>query len=824
MAPVHSPLPHANPAPEAAAYRFGGRADQGVGSDSSSSNGTALPNLYPSTLLPSRQIQAHHHPYHHQPPQQPAQAGQPVKLLQSCDSCRRRKIRCSGEKPVCSSCIRYQENCHYSPLATPRRRAGKLPRVVSAANARDGMRIYGGSSYSAQRDSSNEPLVGGADRDTQGPALADTLPVASSGGAVAEQCPEGEVGSMRRDIGDLSRRFDELGGKLDMLLAAVGQGQRRRGNNSGGSDVSGMDCGGSGSEADNSGQMQPSSTRSVSESGEFMNLADETSRFGLDATNQAALLEQLETPTMRAHLLSTFYQNADVNTIAFIPRHIFLRLQRERRAPTSMVNVMLADACNYSMDATVWTLGRAAACGHFIERAYAGLFECLEYDSTEHCVALLLFAMVISKAGLHRAWIMHSLSTQMAIRLRFNTLDSPLSKLAFRGHSELALEWKRRIFWQLYTFDVLTSTLSDLPPCLSIHDVRCNAPRPLSDTLVAGASSELAVLGPAVVFCDDQPTVDLQIEIMGIMCDISAWQAKLTPEQALFPPGFNELYGRIEGWQQRMPYFAVLAEGDLVRISEELKTRPGLIFLGLLSQYTRILLCMIKDTWLPVHRQISGDEEKTLEWARGIAYESALAVHRLVPFVRAMRLSHVCPFTTCVVYQACVVSLHACAWRQGPRQIFNAVDYVQRGLDFLEHVSPRWGFSGVLVTSLRSLIVERGFVPKGGQPDNTRGGHQAQEEGAGAEILPDSDAAEPPAQLSDKMMRPFLEESRWERILRTGEMPGLGPRAGPAEPATPPQDPSLLGDPLLAGLVHDVLERCGDDHTHPRPPAGSSDQ
>ncbi|KAI8325795.1 hypothetical protein GQ54DRAFT_254030, partial [Martensiomyces pterosporus] len=35
--------------------------------------------------------------------------------------CRRRKIRCSGEKPTCSSCIRYQEMCHYSPLATPRR-------------------------------------------------------------------------------------------------------------------------------------------------------------------------------------------------------------------------------------------------------------------------------------------------------------------------------------------------------------------------------------------------------------------------------------------------------------------------------------------------------------------------------------------------------------------------------------------------------------------------------------------------------------------------------------------------------------------------------
>ncbi|ORX74539.1 hypothetical protein DL89DRAFT_18549 [Linderina pennispora] len=148
-----------------------------------------------------------------------------------------------------------------------------------------------------------------------------------------------------------------------------------------------------------------------------------------------------------------------------------------------MLNVMLADACRFSNHPSLEGTGtnKMGVRNRFIERAYKSLFECLEYDSVEHCVALLLFAMIISQAGLNRAWIMHSLSSQMAIRLRFHALDSPMSTAMFRDDSPVDLEWKRRVFWQLYTYDVMTSTLSDLPQCLSIHDVQCNAPTPLDE-------------------------------------------------------------------------------------------------------------------------------------------------------------------------------------------------------------------------------------------------------------------------------------------------------------------------------------------------------
>ncbi|KAJ2865592.1 hypothetical protein GGH94_002109 [Coemansia aciculifera] len=769
--------------------------------------GVGSSNMYPSTLLPSRQIQAQHH--HHQQVLHQHLDFAPVRLLQSCDSCRRRKIRCSGEKPTCSSCVRYQEICHYSPLATPRRRAGKRARTGERETSHEHMPTTPTTASAMGAVAAEAPREVSVAPSQSAPLSADVE--ALSGGEFVSW--SSEAGQMRRDIEGLSRKFDSLNGKLDQLIGLVGKRRRQRRQPSrSGSSVEHMEYSQNESEysSHDEGDDHVEERRAARVGAEFSNLIDRTSRFGIDATNVGIIsgmmnsidgarggqrgaaenvrvaaepssgsglsgvqgvVQRLETEALHAELIDTFYEHADVNTISFIPRHVFQLLQREQRTPTAMTNVMMADACSHSDNADIVAVGRVFARGYFIERAYCALFECLEYDSAEHCVALLLFAMVISKAGLHRAWIMHSLSTQMAIRLRFNTLDSPISTLAFKNDSELTREWKRRVFWQLYTFDLLTTTLSDLPPCLSIHDLRCNAPTPLTDELVSaesGSGKQLAVLGPAVVFCDDQSTMHEQIEMLGILCDISSLQNMMTPEVCLFPAEFMLIHERILSWQRRMPHYDVFAKGNLIHVAEAFQQRPGLIFLGLLSQYAHIFLCLIKGTWLPTKRKMTADEEKTLTWSRQTAYESAQVVHRLVPFIRGMRLNIVCPFTLCVVFQACIVSLYSCGWNNEPRCILAAVNSVQAGLDFLEFVTPRWGFAGVLTTSLRGLVVERGFGPKdqSDNADNVSAGTNGQE----PHVVASDSTASPP---SIEMMRPFLVESQWERILRTGEMPSL---------------------------------------------------
>ncbi|KAI8867549.1 hypothetical protein GQ42DRAFT_126563, partial [Ramicandelaber brevisporus] len=49
-----------------------------------------------------------------------ASSSGPLKIAKSCDRCRRRKIKCSGDKPSCTNCIKFGALCAYSPVA-PRR-------------------------------------------------------------------------------------------------------------------------------------------------------------------------------------------------------------------------------------------------------------------------------------------------------------------------------------------------------------------------------------------------------------------------------------------------------------------------------------------------------------------------------------------------------------------------------------------------------------------------------------------------------------------------------------------------------------------------------
>ncbi|KAJ1890652.1 hypothetical protein LPJ66_007347 [Kickxella alabastrina] len=862
------------------AYQFGvgnsSRPDRdtiGVGSCAYSNRSAPVYNgergtyVYPSTLFPSRHIQAHQHDSSSQTP-----GYAPVKLLQSCDSCRRRKIRCSGEKPTCSACTRYQEKCHYSPLATPRRRVGKRIRMnaeympvsmgINMSKAY-GERSRGGNGVggsgvampihvSASILDSTLSLVP-ASAPVSAPAMVTVASVAPSGimhssaytPSVVDHSEESETGRMRRDIKGLSRKFDILSNKLDMLMDLVGKRQCSR---TGGNPESELDLDinmdstsdeDDGSYEGNEQTQDDQLDNAEEEPHEFSTRIDKTSRFGIDATNIGMIsgmisdmnerlgkqwqdirqpvegvhvsaglgkpeemptetpqcLAVLESPEIKQHLIDMFFLNASITTASLIPRYIFSRLQAENRVPISLANIMMADACNYSAFPALMAVGRTLARGYFIERAYKGLFDCLEYDSVEHCVALVLFSIIITKVGLHRAWVMHSLGMQMAIRLRFNTIDSPLSALTFKKDSELIREWKRRVFWQLYTFDILTSSMSDLQPSLCYADVRCNVPVPLPSREMQGPQPDpghyLTLLGPAVVFCDDQQTIAEQIELIGIMCDITSLQTQLTPEVSPFPPAFKQIFEHIVALEARIPHIAILVEGDPARISEVFEHQPGRFILGLLLQYTRIFLCLIKDTWLPTARAMTAEEKNTLNWARQTAYESAQVVHRVVPFLREIRQNTVASYVSCIVFQACVVSLNSCSWwpsQDDIRGVQEAVSSVQSGMDFFEYEAPRLGFSRILTTSLRSLIVECGFgdkinssqAPAESIASSFSGGDSrgkdadtgtATPPGTGPQSMPSSDIAE--RSSPSERIRMGRGESHWESMLRTGEIPSL---------------------------------------------------
>ncbi|KAJ2499994.1 hypothetical protein GGH96_003105 [Coemansia sp. RSA 1972] len=65
-----------------------------------------------------------------------------VRLMLSCDNCRKKKIRCDGTKPSCSSCTRSTTRCEYSPVGPrkkPRRSVADTKMRQASIESEDGV-------------------------------------------------------------------------------------------------------------------------------------------------------------------------------------------------------------------------------------------------------------------------------------------------------------------------------------------------------------------------------------------------------------------------------------------------------------------------------------------------------------------------------------------------------------------------------------------------------------------------------------------------------------------------------------------------------------
>ncbi|KAJ1956893.1 hypothetical protein GGI12_005185, partial [Dipsacomyces acuminosporus] len=207
----------------------------------------------------------------------------------------RRKIRCSGEKPTCSSCIRYQEICHYSPLATPRRRAGKRAKTQHNAERLPPVAPPQSRASDDFGDRSNPiraPSAQSGQETTAIDALAQSTNANASANASANPRTDtqnyddhwrSEAKALRSNIEELSQKFDAINSKLDKLIGVVGKRQRSSRSASISDDEAVSDD--SDNQYGDNGSEEISRAKSASESLDFSSAVDKTSRFGIDPTN-----------------------------------------------------------------------------------------------------------------------------------------------------------------------------------------------------------------------------------------------------------------------------------------------------------------------------------------------------------------------------------------------------------------------------------------------------------------------------------------------------------------------------------------------------------
>ncbi|KAJ1673048.1 hypothetical protein EV182_005989, partial [Spiromyces aspiralis] len=400
-----------------------------------------------------------------------------IKLLQSCDFCRRRKVKCDGTKPTCSTCVRHKVPCHYSPLTIPRRRSGKRNRDVNGASN------VGESQHSStpQLDSDRGHNNADVEELQRADAKRIRIDAVEKHQRHSQRNQSDDILEMRQEMHSLRTEFSNLSQQMERLTHLL-TGHKLQGNNNTMAGLASPEC------MSNPhflhGSDIPHNPRKTSIIEEINmkhaklqdKLMESYPEFKLPPGFSPRPLSQmgqsiLSDNELCNHLIDTFYEFIDPNTKSYMPRSILLSLKAVNRAPKTLLYAIMADASMHSDHPSIIAFTRQGCRALFLEQAYRESIDCMRYDSLENCVTLLIFGLVVSRAGFPRAWLMPTVAFRMMMRMRLYMMDSSRFRCIFEDNTLIQREWKRRVFWGMFGIEMMISTAGTTPCQLYIEDI-----------------------------------------------------------------------------------------------------------------------------------------------------------------------------------------------------------------------------------------------------------------------------------------------------------------------------------------------------------------
>ncbi|WWC68074.1 uncharacterized protein I206_101993 [Kwoniella pini CBS 10737] len=115
-----------------------------------------------------------------------APSGTSLRRGMACKFCRRRKLRCSGERPACSSCVKYKQECEYQPPAKAQKvqalesRVAELSDIINQGSVPNIPPAFSSQPLTYDENALQQPVYGGSyhnDSQDQTPYLNYTLPL-----------------------------------------------------------------------------------------------------------------------------------------------------------------------------------------------------------------------------------------------------------------------------------------------------------------------------------------------------------------------------------------------------------------------------------------------------------------------------------------------------------------------------------------------------------------------------------------------------------------------------------------------------------------------
>ncbi|KAJ2788252.1 hypothetical protein GGI15_000057 [Coemansia interrupta] len=443
-------------------------------------------------------------------PQQ--QQGQ--RLMLSCDNCRRKKIRCTGDKPSCTSCRKATIFCHYSPVGPrkkPRRPTTPPPGAHTAERQRRGKRQMSGSQASDDESHGSAEGLGSVshlmlERVRQSNALEHP-----GGQPQPPQQQQTPVIEMLRLQTQISALVEQL---RDITIRA-------------------------------SGVAAGAESPGCSPAAEALSAGAEADHGAGSPGRRLAVSRDLVT-----HLTDVYFQYCHPSETGMYPADLYRdRLRRAQVGEPFLLSV-LAVAARFSDDPRVHR-DPAYLAGHdFYERTTRLLMmDVLDRDCVENMLTLNNLAVyAVGLPVANRAWYFSGLAMRMATQMSLQKVDAPGRMPGASMMSGPGIESARRAFWTTLLLEALASFASGEPPPITVQDVHVAEPHD-DPPLLADSDASARPLSPGQRSGVSNHIAQLSL----LLIRVARLNGNRHPETAQFSPEYAALHAEMVAWYHGLP-------------------------------------------------------------------------------------------------------------------------------------------------------------------------------------------------------------------------------------------------------------------------------
>ncbi|KAG0087337.1 hypothetical protein BGZ92_007411 [Podila epicladia] len=353
--------------------------------------------------------------------EQPNDGGAPVKrkrLTQACDPCRKKKIKCDGNKPSCANCAKLDVNCTYLPSMKKRGpRQGYIELLEKRLDKMEQLLQHGPSAVAPEFLESRNLLGSRYRRGNR-----STSPTADE-----------DKDQHRHKAGPDTRYFGTTSGYSSQHTEYDRQNDPSK--NQVGPKYS--------SQATLPGKDRPRNP--------LYGIKDEIPR-----------------KDVLDHLIELYFDSLYFQ-MPIIHPGTFMRQYKEGKVPPNLLNALCAAVARFSNHPDVVTTPAFLAGEPFATNLRGMLVDSIDVPTVSNVQALLFLSMYeYGAARGPRAWMFGGMAVRQAQELGLNREDS--SPVFYLKGDWVMRETRRRTFWACFIMDVLASSSSGRPRMMDERD------------------------------------------------------------------------------------------------------------------------------------------------------------------------------------------------------------------------------------------------------------------------------------------------------------------------------------------------------------------